>query len=123
MKKEQIHHLFEQFENACYDYKGIECWSARELQTILGYSKWNNFLNVIGKAKKACENAGGALSDHFADVGKIGRTWKWFTKRNRRYSSYKVCLLFNSTKWRCCKIRDCICANLFCSSNPETGNY
>lgn len=71
MKKEQIQQLFEQFENACYDYKGIECWSARELQSILGYSKWDNFLNVIEKAKAACGNAGVALSDHFANVGKM----------------------------------------------------
>lgn len=71
MKKEQIQQLFEQFKNARYDYKAIECWSARELQIILGYSKWDNFLNVIEKAKKACENAGGAVSDHFAGVGKM----------------------------------------------------
>jgi len=71
MKKEQIQQLFEQFENACYDYKNIECWSARELQSILGYSKWDNFLNAIDKAKKTCESAGATLSDHFADVGKM----------------------------------------------------
>lgn len=71
MKKEQIQQLFEQFENACYDFKGIECWSARELQAILGYTKWDNFLNVIDKAKKSCENAGALVSDHFADTGKM----------------------------------------------------
>jgi DNA-damage-inducible protein D len=71
MKREQIQQLFEQFENVCYDYKGIECWSARELQRILGYTKWDNFLNVIEKARKECENAGAAVSDHFAGVGKM----------------------------------------------------
>lgn len=71
MKKERIHELFEQFENACYDFKGIECWSARELQSVLGYSKWDNFLNVIDKTKKSCENAGGTIPDHFADIGKM----------------------------------------------------
>lgn len=71
MKKELIVELFDRFENACYLYKDLECWSARELQEILGYSKWNNFLNVIEKAKKACENAGEATANHFADIGKM----------------------------------------------------
>jgi DNA-damage-inducible protein D len=71
MKKEQIEQLFIQFEHACYDYKGVECWSARELQEILGYSKWDNFKNAIEKAKKACENAGSLMMDHLADVRKM----------------------------------------------------
>ncbi len=37
MKSELLKELFLQFEQACYDYIGIECWSARELQPILGY--------------------------------------------------------------------------------------
>lgn len=71
MKKELINGLFLQFEEACYLYKGMECWSARELQTILGYTKWDNFIKVIDKAKIACENSGAKVSDHFADVGKM----------------------------------------------------
>ena len=71
MKKELIAELFQQFEQAGHDYKGIECWSARELQPILGYSRWENFTNAIDKAKKACENAGEKLSDHFREVTKM----------------------------------------------------
>ena len=71
MKKELIAQLFIQFEKASYDYKGIECWSARELQEIFGYTKWDNFLKVIIKGKDACANAGEKISDHFAGVGKM----------------------------------------------------
>ncbi len=71
MKKELIAQLFNQFEEAAYDYKGIECWSARELQQILGYTKWDNFYKVIEKAKTACESSGVATLDHFAGVGKM----------------------------------------------------
>lgn len=71
MKKELITQLFIQFEDEAYDYKGIECWSARGLQEILGYTKWDNFLKVIAKAKEACVGVGEKLSDHFADLGKM----------------------------------------------------
>jgi len=71
MKKELIDELFLKFEQACYLIEGTECWSARELQTILGYAKWDNFSNTIGKAKDACEGAGEKIEHHFADVGKM----------------------------------------------------
>ncbi|ULQ52016.1 DNA damage-inducible protein D [Flavihumibacter fluvii] len=71
MKKEQIIELLELFEAACYDIKGVECWSARELQMIFDYAEWRNFLKVIDKAKQTCESAMGAVSDHFVDVNKM----------------------------------------------------
>lgn len=71
MKREVILELFSTFEEACYKYNGIECWSARELQTILGYLRWENFFNVISKAKNSCESAGSNVIDHFRDVTKM----------------------------------------------------
>lgn len=71
MKKELIDELFHKFEAACYRLEGIECWSARELQVILGYAEWRNFLNAIDKAKNACEGAGEKVEHHFVDVNKM----------------------------------------------------
>ncbi len=71
LKSEEIKALFAQFENASAEIEGVECWSARELQKLLGYSKWENFSKVIDKAKESCENAGGKINDHFPDVRKM----------------------------------------------------
>lgn len=71
MKKELIKDLFEKFEQARYINQDIECWSARELQNILGYTKWDNFAKVIEKAKTSCESSGVEIVDHFADAGKM----------------------------------------------------
>lgn len=48
-----------------------EFWSARDLAKVLEYLKWDNFVNVINKAKLACRQSGIDSSDHFADVGKM----------------------------------------------------
>ena len=71
MKQEPIQELFARFESASGEVKGVECWSARELQEVLGYTKWSNFSTVIDKAKEACEAAGEKVSDHFAGIGKM----------------------------------------------------
>lgn len=71
MKKEFISELFKKFEDACYDFDGVECWSARELQDILGYTQWRNFKNVIDKAQRSCEQAGEEAKNHFAEFSKM----------------------------------------------------
>ncbi len=72
MKKEIIKSLTNTFESHSYTTEnGIEFWYARDLQHLLGYTKWDNFLKVINKAKTSCEAGGNNISDHFADVGKM----------------------------------------------------
>jgi DNA-damage-inducible protein D len=71
MKTELVQSLTTNFEaHAQQTDTGIEFWLARDIQYLLGYTKWDNFLNVVSKAKTACEVSGHAVPDHFADVGK-----------------------------------------------------
>jgi len=71
MKTELVQTLTANFEaHAQQTEGGVEYWLARDLQHLLGYTKWDNFLNAITKAKTACEVSGHQVLDHFADVGK-----------------------------------------------------
>jgi DNA-damage-inducible protein D len=72
MKSELIQQLTGSFEgHAQQTESGVEYWLARDLQVLLGYAKWDNFVNAITKAKTACEVSGHEIADHFADVGKM----------------------------------------------------
>jgi DNA-damage-inducible protein D len=52
LKQELIVALFQKFEEACYLYNQIECWSARDLQEILGYTKWDNLKTPLQKPEQ-----------------------------------------------------------------------
>ena len=72
MKSELVQSLTRNFEaHAQQTDGGVEYWLARDLQYLLGYAKWDNFLNVVSKARTACEVSGHEVNDHFADVGKM----------------------------------------------------
>ena len=71
MKKEEIENLFNSYEEAVCKIEETECWSARDLQKLFGYSLWQNFCKVIEKAKEACQNVGQRVSDHFIEVNKM----------------------------------------------------
>lgn len=72
MKTEVVQTLTATFEgHAQHTEHGVEYWLARDIQHLLGYSKWENFLNVLSKAKTACEVSEHRIEDHFADVRKM----------------------------------------------------
>ena len=96
MKTELIQNLTETFEgHAQQTENGIEYWLARDLQHLLGYSKWDNFVSVVSKARTACEVSNHKTSDHFADVGKTIQMPKGATKEVpdimlTRYACYLI---------------------------------
>jgi len=51
--------------------ENTEFWYARDLQAILGYTDWRNFLKVVDKAKESAQNAGAAVQNHFVGVNKM----------------------------------------------------
>jgi len=91
-----IHALTNNFETFSHKTEeGIEFWLARDLQQLLGYTKWDNFKNVILKARTACELSGQDVVDHFADVGKMVSIGSGATKEVddimlTRYACYLV---------------------------------
>lgn len=71
MKKELINELWQRFEAASGTIDGVECWSARDLQVVFGYTDWRNFLPTVAKAREACTTGGERAEDHFVGVNKM----------------------------------------------------
>ncbi len=72
MRTDLVYELTGTFETCAQQTdNGVEFWLARDLQHLLGYAEWRNFIIVIGKAKTACEVSDQAISDHFVDVNKM----------------------------------------------------
>ncbi len=71
MKKEIIIQLNKTFEESAYTQNGVEYWMARDVQRLLDYTEWRNFLLVVNKAKIACMKSGQVIADHFVDVNKM----------------------------------------------------
>lgn len=50
---------------------GAEYWSARDLQSLLGYTQWRRFADAIARAMTSCEQSGNKPGHHFAGAGKM----------------------------------------------------
>jgi len=66
-----INQLHVCFEEVARKEDDIEFWYARDIQKLLGYNEWRNFVLVINKAAQTCQNSGHAIGDHFVDVNKM----------------------------------------------------
>ena len=53
------------------DGNNIEVWYARELQEVLGYARWENFVTAVGRAIESCKTLGINVDDHFREVTKM----------------------------------------------------
>jgi DNA-damage-inducible protein D len=71
MKKEMMARLYGSFEQLVKTKEGVEYWFARDLQKLLGYAEWRNFLEVIEKAIVACGNSDQNAEDHFVAFNKM----------------------------------------------------
>lgn len=65
----QHHETFEGIKQLNED--NSEFWFARDIAPLLEYQDWRNFLQVIEKAKTACEVSGYVIADHFGEVTKM----------------------------------------------------
>ena len=97
MDKQKIINMKKKFDELVhYDEEiGIEFWFAREIQSALGYARWENFETAIKRAKVACETSKIQLSDHFRDVTKMvtlgsGSTREIPDLKLTRYACYLI---------------------------------
>ena len=72
-KIQQYKSAFDQIAKVVKDDDGnsIEVWYARELQEVLGYARWENFVTAVGRAIESCKTLGINVDDHFREVTKM----------------------------------------------------
>ena len=76
MDIQKIHQYKSAFDAIAKEIKddegnAIEVWYARELQQVLGYARWENFVVAVGRAMEACKTMGINVDDHFREVTKM----------------------------------------------------
>ena len=72
-KIQQYKSSFDSIAREIKDDEGntIEVWYARELQQVLGYARWENFVVAVGRAMESCKTLGINVDDHFREVTKM----------------------------------------------------
>ena len=77
MDIQRIHQLKSVFDTVVHhinnddDSDQVEVWFARELQELLGYTRWENFTVAINRAVDSCKAQNISVDDHFREVTKM----------------------------------------------------
>lgn len=91
--------LFSSFEEIKQTEDNLEFWSARDLQELLWYSKWENFSNAINKSMISCKEAWYSVNDHFPDVRKPIQWWKWAIQYVSDYNLSRYACYIIAQNW------------------------
>lgn len=91
--------LFSSFEEIKQTEDNLEFWSARDLQELLWYSKWENFSNAINKSMISCKEAWYSVNDHFPDVRKPIQWWKWAIQYVSDYNLSRYACYLIAQNW------------------------
>ena len=71
MDRNRVKALVDSFNAIVHAEDGLEYWEARELQSLMGYDRWENFDAAVRRAVLSCESAAVSVSDHFREVTKM----------------------------------------------------
>jgi DNA-damage-inducible protein D len=87
---------FEQIKQT--DENGNEFWYARDLSSVLDYSKWENFSKVIKRAMLACKNSGYNIDEQFPEVRKLFEVGHGAKRTNHLFIQKMVEFIFTFDK-------------------------
>lgn len=73
MDKRKIEQIRQKYDLVIHinEEADIEFWYAREIMSLLGYDRWENFDKAVGRAIESCKTSGIEVSDHFREVTKM----------------------------------------------------